>query len=358
VERLLALWVPSLAVSDEDGSRERTFLALYDEVACVCPFADAVRLGLITVPTRGPSRFFGGEDVVVAHLRETTERATGAPVAVGIADGLFSAFAAARAEVIVAPGRSEAFRRSLPISALERRQLATLCRRLGLHTVGAFADLDAARVAERFDRDAMHAHRVARGEESELAGQRDLRLGARLRALRGEETPRETQGGFFGDFLDADRRASAVANRVRLRLGPDGVTTAALRGGRSPEDRAVLVPFGAPVQSAPAPGPWPGRLPSPSPATALARPVALDLLGADGRAVRVDSRGALSAAPTRVVFDRGVAREVGWFAGPWPSVERWWSARRRRAYLQVLTEAAALLIYLERGRWWLAGVYD
>ena len=358
MERLLALWVPELTGDDADGSLARSFLELLDEVSALCPFADAIRVGLVCLPTRGPSRFFGGEDVVVDHVGATARRVLGVEAHIGVASGLFSAFAAARAGVVVAPTRSDEFRRSLPVSALERRELATLCRRLGLHSVGAFADLEPARVAERFNRDALHVHRVARGEEGELVGQRDLRLATRLRALRGDEEVTEVQSGFFGDHLDADRRAAAVANRVRLRLGPEAVATAVLRGGRSPEDRAVLVPFGATSPPAPPKGPWPGQIPAPSPATSLAHPLALRLVDGAGGDVSVDSRGTLSAPPATVLFDRGVAREVEWFAGPWPSVERWWSSRRRRAYLQVLTAHEALLVYLERGRWWLAGIYD
>jgi hypothetical protein len=358
VERLLALWVPELAADRPDGSDARAYLSLLEEVSEMCPFADAVRMGLVTLPVRGPSRFFGGEDVVVDHVAASAQRLLGHDPWVGVAGGLFSAFAAARSRTVVPPSREEEFRRSLPISTLERRELATLCRRLGLHTVGAFGDLAAARVAERFDRDALHAHRVARGEEGELFGQRDLRLGARLRALRGEDGEGPRQAGFFGDHLDADRRASAVAHRVRLRLGPEAVATASLRGGRDPAARSALVPFGAPAPPAGDRGPWPGRLPAPSPATTLAHPVALRLLDARGRDVRVDGRGLLSAPVAEVLFDRGARREVEWTAGPWPSVERWWSSRRRRAYLQALTAEEALLLYQERARWFLAGLYD
>ena len=41
------------------------------------------------------------------------------------------------------------------MEVLGRKDLATTCQRLGLHTVGAFADLDPARVGERFNRHAL-----------------------------------------------------------------------------------------------------------------------------------------------------------------------------------------------------------
>ena len=53
------------------------------------------------------------------------------------------------------------------------------------------------------------------------------------------------------------------------------------------------------------------------------------------------------------------------WAGPWPIVERWWSAEAsRRAFLQVALRddagntAAALLVALHEGRWMLEAVYD
>jgi hypothetical protein len=357
VERLLALWSPGLA-SDGDDRAQRLYLDLLEEFSVMCPFVDPVRLGLMVLPMRAPTRFFGGEEVVIDHVRDSAQRLGVDDVHLGVADGLFSAFAAARAQVCVPAGHSDEFRRSLPIATLERRELATLCRRLGLHTVGAFADLAPARVAERFDRDALHVHRVARGEEAELVGQRDLRMAAMLRRLRGQDASQEVQGGFFGDHLDADRRAAAVAHRVRLRLGPEGVSTASLVGARAPGERAALVPFGSAATLSEPTGPWPGRLPAPSPTMALTRPVALVLRDERQREVHVDARGLLSDAPVTVVFERGITRGVEWFAGPWPSLERWWAIRRRRAYLQVLTTHEALLVYAEGGRWWLAGVYD
>ncbi len=354
----MALWTPLLAEEGERGENARTFLAMLDEITAMCPFADPVRFGLVVLPIRGPSRFFGGEQIVLEHVRTTAERAS-ARVHLGVADGLFAAVAAARRDVVVAHDASETFRRSLPISALQRRELATVARRLGLHTVGSFADVPSARVAERFGRDALHVHRVARGEEAELRGVRDLRLATRLAALRGPSGDDEVQSGFFGDHLGADRRAAAVAHRVRQRLGPASVVTAALRGGRTPSERATLVPWGAPgPPTRETREPWPGRIPAPSPATSFAHPIALTLLDASNVPVRVDPRGLLSAPVAEVLFERGVARSVQWTAGPWPTLERWWSSRRRRAYLQVLTGHEALLLYAESSRWWLAGIYD
>ena len=246
------------------------------------------------------------------------------------------------------------------LRCLGRKDLTTTCQRLGLHTVGAFADLEPARVAERFNRHALYLHRVARGELSELEGQRDPRLARRLAQLRGEEDLFEEQQGFFGQRGAGDDRADAAAHRVRRRLGAEAVVVASLRGGRGPEDRATLVPWGSPQANVRDLAPWPGQLAAPSPATTLAHPVP----AAAARRARIapwclSARGALSAEPAAVIFSSPLRREIIWYAGPWPLVERWWARRRRRAHLQmVLASGEALLVVAESSRWWLVGIYD
>ena len=54
-----------------------------------------------------------------------------------------------------------------------------------------------------------------------------------------------TQQGFWGGVAEADQQAWArVLARVQSLLGPEGVLTAVLEGGRSPVDRARLIPWG------------------------------------------------------------------------------------------------------------------
>jgi protein ImuB len=358
MERLLAVWVPVLGDESPDGATLRTYLALLDALSVLCPFTEPVRLGLYCLPVRGPSRFFGGEGAVLDAVATTVTDVAGAESRLGVADGLFCAELAARRAVVVPAGATEAFRRAQPLDVLGRKDLATTCRRLGLHTLGAFADLPASRVAERFDGHARHLHQVGRGEVGELSGQRDARLGARLAHLRGETGVLGEQRGFFGQRGAGDDRAEAAAHRVRRRLGADAIVVASLRGGRGPEDRATLVPWGSPeVRRDDAP--WPGQLGAPLPATTLAHPVAVGLRDERDEPVRVSSRGLLSAAPVTLVLTATSRRDVVWSAGPWPIVERWWAVARRRAHLQVVLDTGeAALLVAESGRWWLTGIYD
>ncbi len=359
MERLLAIWIEALSNELPDGSTLRHHLALLDALMILCPFTESVRLDLFVLPLRGPSRFFGGDDAVLKIVRDCVYDVTGYDASLGVADGLFCAEEAARRGLVLAPGTTTSFRRSLPLSVLGRKDVATTCQRLGLHTVGSFADLDTARVAERFNKHALALHRVARGERAELDTQRDAKLARRLRQLRGEEEVRDEQMGFFGQRGASDDRAEAAAHRVRRRLGADAVVVASLRGGRGPEDRAALVPWGSPLLNTRDVAPWPGQMRAPSPATTLAHPVAVQLRDGNDHQIVMGSRGSLSESPSALLFSNQMRHEIVWYAGPWPLVERWWALNRRRAHLQVLLASGeALLLSAEANRWWLAGIYD
>ena len=359
MERLLALWIETLSDEKPDGSTLRDYLAVLDALTVLCPFTEPVRLGLFVLPVRAPSRFFGGEVAVFGAARQSVRDLIGREPSLGVADGLFCAELAAHEGVVVSEGGTESFRRSQPISVLGRKDLATTCRRLGLHTVGSFADLAPARVAERFSGPVLQLHRVARGEVSELKTQRDTTLARRLRTARGEDEVTHEQMGFFGQRGAGDDRAQAAAYRVRQRLGVDAVMVASLRGGRAPEDRASLVPFGSPAPVAVGSAPWPGQFRAPAPAMTLRHRVAVRLDDQRGAPIRMGARGFLSAEPSSLVFSNQTRREVIWHAGPWPLVERWWVIDRRRAHLQVVLGAGeAVLLVAELDRWWIVGVYD
>lgn len=359
MERLLAVWVEELSVEKPDGSTLRDTLALAEALEVLCPFSEPVRLGLFVFPVRGPSRFFGGDEEVLKATGQTVLDVTGYTPLLGIGEGLFCAEIAAKKQLILAAGESEAFRRALPLDYLGRKDVATTCRRLGIHTIGAFADLKRARVAERFNKHALVLHALARGEITELKEQRDTKLKSRLAQLRGEHVVGEEQMGFFGQRGAADERAEVAAHRLRRRLGPEAVLVAALCGGRFPEDRATLVPWGSPPPPRQPEAPWPGQLRSPSPATTLAQPVEVQLRDKNDEKVTMLSRGFLSTDPATLLFSSQLRREIIWHAGPWPLIEKWWQAGRKRAHVQaLLTTGEALLLVAEASRWWLVGIYD
>jgi protein ImuB len=157
----------------------------------------------------------------------------------------------------------------------------------------------------------------------------------------------------------ADERAGRALVHVQGLLGPEGVLTPVLGGGRGPAERVRLVPWGDErVPSADPDQPWPGRLPAPSPSTVLARPVAAAVLDHDGAALDITDRYVLTGKPCRVTVN-GNQRSVRSWAGPWPVEQRWWEAEKSRARMQVLLDdGTALLLVHENRRWLVEGRYD
>jgi hypothetical protein len=367
VERLVAVVCPGLTEEGERGEERRRFLEVLAAVEAFCPWVTPVRPGVCTLPARGPSRFFGGEVALVDRLARALapvvdeEEEEGRPaVRLGVADGLFAALLASRVSALVPAGGTAAFLAPWPVDTLGRPDLSATLPRLGVTTLGEFAALAPVRVSARFGGDAAVCHRVARGEEGELEGLRDP---ATVRRLTREVTRAAgpAQEGFFGGATAADERAAAALARVRDRLGPEEVLVARLAGGRGPADRGRLVPWGSPEAAAGPVGaaPWPGRLPPPSPAKVLTRPTPVELVGPADAPVRVSGRGLLEVAPGRLSVGGGPWEPVAGWAGPWPETDRWWSSRRRRARLQVVTaDAVAHLLVAERGGWWVEATYD
>jgi protein ImuB len=340
-----------------------------------------IRLGVGALPARGPARFFGGEEAVVARLAAvvgaldeidnlddlTDADKAGEEARIGIADGLFAAMLAARSELIVPPGGTPGFLAPWSVATLARPDLAVTLQRLGITTLGQFAALPAASVSDRFGADAAACHAVARGESGELAGLRDRTIARRLQVARGEDPdrpqdapPPPSQPGFFGGASESDARAARAFVRVQERLGIESVLMGRVQGGRDPAGQSVLVPWGSPEAAAASAGaPWPGRLPPPAPTDVLHLPPAVEVVDPDGRAVTVSGRGLLTAELDRLSVGGGPWQVVLAWAGPWPVTERWWSVRRRRARLQVVTaDGVARLLCTERGQWWVEALYD
>src|SRR3954464_3424104 len=146
---------PSLAVLPGDASAEGGFS---DPVAApledTAPGVEIPRPGLAAIGVRGPTRYFGGETGVLHALSRGIadlpvisgegQTDVGAEVLIGIADGAFAAEQAARRGLVVEPGGSPAFLSNLPIETLDpsgAAPLIDLLRRLGIRTLGAFAEL-------------------------------------------------------------------------------------------------------------------------------------------------------------------------------------------------------------------------
>jgi protein ImuB len=181
------------------------------------------------------------------------------------------------------------------------------------------------------------------------------------------------QLGLWGGRTQADEWARRAATRLAGLVGDDRVVVAEWRGGRQPGDHYRFVPASlsstfetgtSTPQSVAEPSaghPWPGRLPAPSPAVVYPDPHPVEVVDAEGLAVAVSGRGAISAAPVAVRGIPGLpAVTIAGWAGPWLLDERWWDAtqHRRLARFQLLSSCGrAFLATIEQRQWWLVAEY-
>jgi hypothetical protein len=395
VERYLVIWCPELLEQKEQGRERRAFDQVVETVASLVTRIETVRPGVCAIPTRGPSRYFGGDSALSHTLTEKIAGAVpGISARVGVADGLFAAVLAARSAesltpesgtpesgtpgpgtpeskaLVVPAGGTIAFLSPWPVGVLERPELVDLLVRLGIRTLGQFAALPSRQVLARFGTDGAACHKAASGCTGELPG---LRLYPDPKAAASSSElghPVVRQPGFWGGTADADVKAGVAIARIQEELGAEEVLSGRLQGGRSPSERARLVPIDSRTTGISGDGsyqhrgsggePWPGRLPPPSPAIVLAQPLPVALSDAEGKPVVVSARVLLSSPPARVSVAGGPWAEVARWAGPWPTDGQWWApGNRRRARVQVVTSSGgAQLLAAERGGWWLEGIYD
>jgi protein ImuB len=248
---------PALLVLPYDADLDhRAFEPVIAAVEAIVPGAQLVRPGTLAVKARGPSRYYGGEApaaeavlsvVAVAHPAAhdsdasapdslTDDRGRGVLARVGIADTLFAAEQLAKARMrgpedvvrVVPPGRTREFLAPLPLSVLDRPELATVLRRLGIDTLGHFAALDAVDVRDRFGEDGERLHALASGRDP-----RDVEARTPPPDLGGEivfETPldRVDQIAFAfrqvaDDIVARLRAATLVATAIRVEIGLEDV---------------------------------------------------------------------------------------------------------------------------------------
>jgi protein ImuB len=166
-------------VVPDAGHRAAEFGRVVAVVEGICPRGvEVLRPGACAIGARGPARYFGGEAALAAKII-TAVAGAGFASQVGIADGLFAACLAAErarhvpgdqpvaalpgAVMTVASGRTRSFLAPFPVSVLDSPELTGLLPRLGIRTLGEFAALPAAEVANRFGTAGVIAYRLAHG---------------------------------------------------------------------------------------------------------------------------------------------------------------------------------------------------
>ena len=165
---------PRLQLFPRDVEREaRAFEPVATALDALTPRIEILEPGTCQFPVRGPSRYFGGDEEVARRCRTIVDGVVGSrtTVGVGVADGAFAAWCAAGRSLrsddplLVAPGGSPAFLAPFPIEALRIDDLTGLLRRLGITTLGSFAELPSRDVLGRFGDVGGSAHRLASGED-------------------------------------------------------------------------------------------------------------------------------------------------------------------------------------------------
>ncbi len=157
---------PGIVIVDVDPAADaRTFEPVARAIECLTPRLVIDRPGMLAFPTRGPSRYFGGDDGLVTRVLDSVSSVGVVGARAGIADGGFAARLAARRGLVVAPGETPDFLAPWPIGTVGDEAMASVLCRMGLRTLGAFAALPLPAVIARFGPDGMRAHRLAGGEE-------------------------------------------------------------------------------------------------------------------------------------------------------------------------------------------------
>ena len=364
MDRLLVVHCPDLLEEDEDGAALRSYVEVIEAVEAYCPWVTTVRLGICSLPARGPARYFGGESSLVRLMTDATSAVT--TVGVGVADGLFAAVLAARHQLVVPPGGTPDFLAPFPVDILGRPELAELLYRLGLRTLGDYAALPESHVLGRFGADGVACHQVAGGRSGELEELRQPVAARRVDEQRagGARPPPPGGGGRAWVLGRGERRRRPGGASARRRTGPprtgrrgDPAAPGGTRTGPAGPVRHLERPGGA--GDATLGAPWPGQIPAPAPSVVHPAPLPAELVDAGGDPVAVSGRGLLTAPPGRLSVEGRPWSAVTAWAGPWPSDERWWSrSRRRRARLQAVVGDEAHLLVAERGRWWVEATYE
>lgn len=163
---------PGLRVLDYDPSLDiRAFEPVLEAIEETMPGAQVMRPGTCAVRARGPARYYGGEEEAALWLLDALDALGIHGSRVGIADGPFTAEHAARSPQrqrirIVPEGGSAEFLAGMPVGLLGEEALATLLRRLGIRTLGEFAQLEPRDVEARFGATGARVHALARGLDS------------------------------------------------------------------------------------------------------------------------------------------------------------------------------------------------
>lgn len=168
---------PGVIVEEANPQRDRaTFEPLVRSVCEVSPLVEVAEPGLVLLATRGPSRYFGGDEPLARRIQHLVGEVTQGRInfGVGIADGRLAATVAAHraarrnAPIVVEEGRSAAMLADLGVVVLGQYagvdpQTISLLQRLGLRHLGDLVAIRETTLVARFGPLGEQLHRLARG---------------------------------------------------------------------------------------------------------------------------------------------------------------------------------------------------
>jgi protein ImuB len=215
---------PHIVLVDDDPDRDaREFEPIVRAVGDLSPRLDVIEPGWISLRSRGPSRYVGGDEALAERLVTVAAGPWGAP-GVGIADGRFPSSVAARiaarrgTTMTVPVGGSPEFCAELPIGWLQTlgecdADLVELFVRLGLRRLGDLVPLDPVDVLGRFGHPGVHAHRLASGADTRPASTTDPAPERRLDHVLDDPAEQTSAVAFI---------AKQLADELTSRLAADG----------------------------------------------------------------------------------------------------------------------------------------
>ncbi len=160
----------------------RAFEPVLTAIEGLMPGVQPLRPGVCAIRVRGPAAYYGGEEEAALWLLDQLDELGVRGTRIGIADGVFTAEQAARHRQpqrirVIPSGTAANYLAPLPIGVLDdadsgsetgtgRSGLVTLLRRLGVYTLGDFAELEANDVRDRLGAQGARLHALSGGLDS------------------------------------------------------------------------------------------------------------------------------------------------------------------------------------------------
>jgi len=213
----------------------RAFEPVIAGVEELIPGVQLLRPGMCAVRVRGAAQYYGGEKAAALTVIDHVNAIAASDARVGIADALFTAVHAARGTVgaqtrsrsgnvrVVPAGESAQFLAPMPITVLDDPQIVTLLIKLGLSTLGDFAQLAPTDVRTRFGELGARLHSLASGRDPQAFVARTPPLDLDVVIDFEPALDRVDQIAFgirsrADDFIEGLVRAQLVATAIRIEL--------------------------------------------------------------------------------------------------------------------------------------------